>query len=451
MVQIDEEGNFTPYDEEGLREEMTQAAWEDHVNERRLKREREGQDKQLFECTVEDIENGDDMRRHHKRHNRHKRRRDRKKVLGGFSMPPGHTEAGTHGRGDWGGGKWSKGEIAGTFKRMKKRKIVPRQFSRKEMWEIALERTYGMGENIAGMVNGMYEQHVCPLEWNNAEAAQLGKSNGKRGCKAIRLINLLAPEGKAFFSLVWRVSPERRSTLSYGFLKRKRREQAILIQNTIGWKLRKLGMGHYVGLHDVANAFPSMGHQTLDQTMDQHAKDGEAGLLKFRYKHTMVSIHCKDGSCANVVPTTGGLQGDSVMANMFREGYDEKMDQWNAEREQTFSGRMLQATIPGTDTYIQVERTTFADDLAETNLADTTGDIERTSRESNQTLDQYLGDAGMAQNADKEELIIRLEGKGSARTSQEIWRGSITYEESSRTKHGTWGIYGQRMEVASQT
>merc|ERR1712217_37077 len=127
-------------------------------------------------------------------------------------------------------------------------------------------------------MHGMYEQHVCPLEWNNVEAAQLGKANGKRGCKAIRLINLLAPEGKAFFALVWRVSLESSNDFSYGFRKGKRREQAILIQNATGWKLRCLGMGHFVGLHDVANAFPSMDHQTLDDTMDKHATDGEQGL-----------------------------------------------------------------------------------------------------------------------------------------------------------------------------
>ena len=85
---------------------------------------------------------------------------------------------------------------------MKRKRMVPSEASHKEMWELAVERTVGMGENMTCLLNGMYEHHVCPLEWNNADAAQFGKANGKRGCKAVRLINLLAPEGKASFSLV---------------------------------------------------------------------------------------------------------------------------------------------------------------------------------------------------------------------------------------------------------
>ena len=60
--------------------------------------------------------------------------------------------------------------------------------------------------------------------------------------------------------------------------------------------------------------------------MDKNAKDGEGGLLKFRYKHTMMTVECRYGATARVVPTCGGLQGDSVMAHMFRETYDELLN-----------------------------------------------------------------------------------------------------------------------------
>ena len=68
---------------------------------------------------------------------RHKRKRERRKVLVGFSFPPGHREADGHGKGDWGIGPWSKGYITGTFKRMKSKRTVPEGSCRKEIWEIA--------------------------------------------------------------------------------------------------------------------------------------------------------------------------------------------------------------------------------------------------------------------------------------------------------------------------
>ena len=87
---------------------------------------------------------------------------------------------GTSGKGDWGGGPWTKVHILGIFKHMKQRRTVPKGCIRKEMYELALERTEGLAENLAGIFNGMYTCNVCPIEWNTAEAAQLGKANGKK-------------------------------------------------------------------------------------------------------------------------------------------------------------------------------------------------------------------------------------------------------------------------------
>ena len=48
----------------------------------------------------------------------------------------------------------------------------------------------------------------------------------------------------------------------------------------------------------------------------------------------MVKIKCKDGSVAYLAPQTGGLQGDSCIANMFRETYDDILHEYHlcAER-----------------------------------------------------------------------------------------------------------------------
>ena len=71
-------------------------------------------------------------------------------------------------------------------------------------------------------------------------------------------------------------------------------------------------------------------HDTLDDTMNRNAKHGEEGWLKFRYKHTQMRIDCRNGSVAYVIPRSGGLQGDSCMANMFQESYDELVAKWNS-------------------------------------------------------------------------------------------------------------------------
>ena len=206
LVQIDEHGNHTPYDARAIREEAEDQAWQEQHEKDRIRAEQRRQENgpTLFEYLSNDtIDQGEELRRRMQieQWNRHKRRRVRRKILGGFSLPLGHKSPGKHGKGDWGDGPWSKGQITGVFKRMKRRRMVPPNEARKEMWEIALEHTEELGENVTGLLNGMFSQNVCPLEWNNATGAQIGKANGKRGCKAIRIINLLPSEGKAFSNL----------------------------------------------------------------------------------------------------------------------------------------------------------------------------------------------------------------------------------------------------------
>jgi hypothetical protein len=44
---------------------------------------------------------------------------------------------------------------------------------------------------------------VPPQRWQQADAAGIGKNNGKKGCRAVRYISILDPGGKVFFSTVW--------------------------------------------------------------------------------------------------------------------------------------------------------------------------------------------------------------------------------------------------------
>ena len=186
---------------------------------------REGQG--LFECVAT---SSNDAYSRITTGNRHKRKRNRKRILGGYIAPAGTRMRGTIGIGDWGDGPWGKGQVTRVITKMKRRRMVPRGCRPKELWELAMKHTAGFADNVTELLNGMFCQNVCPIEWNNAQAAQLGKSNGKKGCKAIRLINLLDPIGKVFFTLIWQLSPESTCDFSYGFQRGKRREQAILIQ-----------------------------------------------------------------------------------------------------------------------------------------------------------------------------------------------------------------------------
>ena len=73
-------------------------------------------------------------------------------------------------------------------------------------------------------LNGVHAQSLVPNTWQYAVGALLGQSNGKTGCSAVRVINLLDPIGKMFFNTHWKRAKDVRYGNCYGFYKDRRCE-----------------------------------------------------------------------------------------------------------------------------------------------------------------------------------------------------------------------------------
>ena len=48
-------------------------------------------------------------------------------------------------------------------------------------------------ETIEYIWNKFHEHHILPRQWQVVAGEQIGKQNGKKGCAAVRLINILDP------------------------------------------------------------------------------------------------------------------------------------------------------------------------------------------------------------------------------------------------------------------
>ena len=70
--------------------------------------------------------------------------------------------------------------------------------------------------------------------------AQLDKENGKEKCQGVRLINMLCPTGKLFFNQVQGYTQEKAYDFAYGYYKHKRREQALLVDQAVAWRLGEM-------------------------------------------------------------------------------------------------------------------------------------------------------------------------------------------------------------------
>ena len=153
------------------------------------------------------------------------------------------------------------------LKRAKNNRMVPEGRLVKEILDYIVVNSEMVGKEIVAIMNGLIRVGKIPKRWQISQTAQLDKNNGKTDTKAVRLINMLCPLGKAFFKIIWDEAECTKYDFAYGFYDGRRREQAILVQYVTTWKLRtatrnsgnnsKSDFNHITTLRDVANAFPS--------------------------------------------------------------------------------------------------------------------------------------------------------------------------------------------------
>ena len=128
------------------------------------------------------------------------------------------------------------GLIHQVFRKFGNNRTVPKGRAEKELWHRALTIPFREEEKmeynpIPKLLSGMYEWGKMPMNMQISETFKVDKKNGKKGTKAIRLINKLCPLGKVFHKHLWNKCKTKKRHFAYGYTKGRRREQAILIQS----------------------------------------------------------------------------------------------------------------------------------------------------------------------------------------------------------------------------
>eukprot|EP00959_Pyramimonas_sp_CCMP1952_P189613 3966568-Pyramimonas_sp.AAC.1 len=113
-----------------------------------------------------------------------------------------------------------------------------------------------------------------PLQWHQNEAFSLSKLNGKSECKGQRLVHSLDSFGKSYYGVLRSRYPELARSAdrvySFGHLKGRRREEAILAQCVCAARLHGSKIGRLTTLYDATNAFHSVEHEYLHAYVDEH-------------------------------------------------------------------------------------------------------------------------------------------------------------------------------------
>ena len=151
-------------------------------------------------------------------------------------------------------------------------------------------------------------------------------------------------------------------------------------------------------MHDVANAFPSMGHNALERMINNTCKKEDGPFIQARHKHSIMCVPTPQGERLDLQPGQGGLQGDSAMAAEFGQVYEQQTEMWAKNKH----GQIL-ANDPMTGELLHIGTTMYADDISDIDIV-TEATYVHITEDRNKELDDILEEMEMMQNKTKKSI-----------------------------------------------
>lgn len=297
-----------------------------------------------------------------------------------------------------------------------------------------------------------------PVICHRTQGVGLDKGAASQGAEKKRVVHLVDPMGKCFYSaLLSRGSPARLPPSLQGFAAGRRREAAVLAQQVLGHELRELGVWHINMLQDVSNAFVCMQWDYLRRASDIRLVEGDRHLGRQRVEWIVVTLLGSDGErCAT--PTVGCPMGDPFVMNCFARAFVVVVAEW--QLEQTRWGEAYDFCYmcsPAMGRLVDAPLTGYVDDIFKKMVLGfmSAEHAAEKATESNGKLQEELDKAGYHQNETKQEALPCFVGVGSVKETQRIQEGEALFKgrvaDSARyigsiypTKVGTARRFGRR-------
>eukprot|EP00959_Pyramimonas_sp_CCMP1952_P233903 4887729-Pyramimonas_sp.AAC.1 len=167
------------------------------------------------------------------------------------------------------------------------------------------------------------KHQAAPLYWHRSAAAALHKS-AKPGPLGKRAVHILPVFGKGYYAKRLHPAP---TLADHGFVRGRRRENAVLIALNTSWRLRSVGRTHALCLKDMSNAFSSSTYEAMSDSVDLHVTEHDRALCRQRFEHSVVGLPSCDGE-VTVKPFQGGTMGDPYIVSMFLATFSRPVTLW---------------------------------------------------------------------------------------------------------------------------
>lgn len=198
------------------------------------------------------------------------------------------------------------------------------------------------GEGARGILERLMA-HVrrvgrAPAAAHRSQGFALPKHNQKHGAPAWRLLQNGCPFWKHMYGMWLDRSLHRRRlfwpSYMHGFLRGRRREDAILSQFVMSERASKVGVPFVTVYHDMTNAFPSMSQPALLEALPQVVEEPECAFFAQRLDNAVCGAALGDSESLEFIPGSGAPPGTAEAPILFAKAFQPVITPWNLELAQ---------------------------------------------------------------------------------------------------------------------
>jgi hypothetical protein len=227
-------------------------------------------------------------------------------------------------------------------------------------------------------------------------------------------LHLIDDVSKAWARATWTPTPSAFDSASFGYIPGRQREMAVLLQRIARYRVHHRGFGCLQVYWDLTNAFASVDPPLLDRAIDSAISDAESSwFLKQRHRRAFVVLKDHDNNILAARMQQGDRQGDVPAAQKYILAVDPLTNEFNRCTLSALEEQYLFFVHPVTQQLHTATIVRYADDIAKTGIVLRPQDAISKLTEWNNTFDEYLASARLAQNLGKQQVVAHWTGQHS--------------------------------------
>lgn len=254
---------------------------------------------------------------------------------------------------------------------------------------------------------------LVSLKW----AVSLGvpwKKNEKIGTLAFRVLHLLDPFSKGWFKVLWSRHGFTPAPTNFGTWPGRRREEAVMLNRVLQYRLLQAGISCFAALWDQSNAFNSIKWEALETAPMKRLGQSDKYFLQLRNRRSLCLQTDNHNTALVYLVGTGTRQGDTPATQEFSSAFQRVTQQFDKQQYNVLESMYFVARHPWIQRSIFLASSLWADDFLRWRILLNNGNEKAACDQLDAKFKQAVNSVGLDLNPKKTQFLVCFAGTNAS-------------------------------------